>query len=584
MVWYGGADVKQEKNKVKLSQNVMGIVKIQALLFKIEPKLNLLLVPVALCSGLIVPANTLLIAKTADIFADGISTALVVCVVALTLLAAFGGIVRQLQNFVSNYVSYRCELPLKKYLLDRVKKIDIRMREQESFATKFMLANFTIGHTQRMIPITVITGVSALISTVSSLAIMMRVNVPLALAMIALSAVDMVIQYRAGNRMIGMGEKYGALQTKEDLLLGKITDRYAFAELKTSKRMAWFLGKWSDAYDAYGKENVKFQTACAFSNAFAPLLLSIGVYALMGIYGVTAAKTVADVMLVINSLLALKSGLDYLVHSLTLCNVYGGESNFVFDLFKDEWGSVREEGANDTPVDITLENVGFSYDGEHNAVDGINLTIKKGERLAIVGENGSGKTTLAKLILQLYRPTSGKIGFDGLAECRASALLQDFARYEMSARKNIAMGNASSLDDDAALTEAYRSVCGSELFLGLDEMLGVRFGGRDLSGGEWQRVALARAFIRDAPLIVLDEPNAAIDAFAETAMIRNMFALSKGRSCVFITHRLTTTALADRIIVMKDGKICEQGTHEELMFLNGEYARMYRTQSEMYVN
>ena len=146
------------------------------------------------------------------------------------------------------------------------------------------------------------------------------------------------------------------------------------------------------------------------------------------------------------------------------------------------------------------------------------------------------------------------------------------------------------MDDDELLISAYESIYGEKLFAQLDAVPSAGHylfvndvvDGRELSGGQWQRLALARAYLRKAPLIVLDEPNAAIDAFAEAAMIKRMFEMAEDKTCVFITHRLTATALADRIIVMKDGSICEEGTHEKLIELHGEYARMYNVQAGMY--
>ena len=216
----------------------------------------------------------------------------------------------------------------------------------------------------------------------------------------------------------------------------------------------------------------------------------------------------------------------------------------------------------------------------------LNLTIRPEEKIALVGENGSGKTTLAKIILQLYHPQEGIVCIkdtNGLVhDCRVSTVLQDYVRYELSVRDNIALGDIEKYDQEERILMSLHAVFGSNPPFAINDLVGTKLGKRKLSGGEWQRLAIARAYFREAPLIVLDEPNASIDAFAEAAMIKRMFEMAKDKTCVFITHRLTTTALADRIIVMKDGRICEEGTHEELMRRNGEYARMYKVQAEMY--
>ncbi|HXE58758.1 MAG TPA: ABC transporter ATP-binding protein [Gemmatimonadales bacterium] len=258
-------------------------------------------------------------------------------------------------------------------------------------------------------------------------------------------------------------------------------------------------------------------------------------------------------------------------------------------------------GAPPVPAPIregfVFEDVGFRYPGaERWAVRHLSFRLRAGERIALVGENGAGKTTLAKLLARLYDPTEGRILLDGrdLREYDVESLrrnvgviFQDFVRYDFQLRENIAVGDIARLGDDPAIrAAAERSLADGvvrRLPAGYEQMLGRRFdGGVELSGGEWQKVALARAYLRDAQLLILDEPTAALDARAEYEVFLRFSELTAGRMAVLISHRFSTVRMADRILVLKHGELVEQGTHEELLERDGLYAELFGLQAEGY--
>jgi ATP-binding cassette, subfamily B, bacterial len=213
-----------------------------------------------------------------------------------------------------------------------------------------------------------------------------------------------------------------------------------------------------------------------------------------------------------------------------------------------------------------------------------------------VGENGAGKTTLVKLLARLYDPTEGRILLDGVdlkeydidsLRRNVGVIFQDFVRYDFMLKENIAVGNIARMEDDPAIhTAAQRSLADSvaqRLTGKYDQMLGKRFeGGVDLSGGEWQKVALARAYMRDAQLLILDEPTAALDARAEYEVFLRFSELTKGRMAVLISHRFSTVRMADRILVLKGGELVEAGTHEALVAHGGLYAELFQLQAAGY--
>jgi len=256
------------------------------------------------------------------------------------------------------------------------------------------------------------------------------------------------------------------------------------------------------------------------------------------------------------------------------------------------------------PVDATpsrtgyvLEDVCFTYPGSKKPVfDKLNLVIGADEKLAIVGQNGSGKTTLIKLLLGLYEPTSGRITLDGVPlsaiapsdlRRRCGVVLQDFMKYQFTARDNIGIGDVSAMADVARVDRAAIDGGADEVIRGLangaDTQLGRWFeGGVELSGGNWQKLAVARAFMREADILVLDEPCAALDAEAEQHLFDRFRALTDGKMAILISHRFSTVRMADRIVVLAAGKVEELGSHDDLLKANGRYAKMFRLQAAGY--
>ena len=246
---------------------------------------------------------------------------------------------------------------------------------------------------------------------------------------------------------------------------------------------------------------------------------------------------------------------------------------------------------------FAFENVGFRYpDAEQWALRGLQFELRAGEVLALVGENGAGKTTLVKLLARLYDPDEGRILLDGrdlrdydLDDLRANVgvVFQDFVRYHLSAGENIAVGRVESMDDPARIREAARRAMADEVIgalpQGYEQLIGRRFrNGVDLSGGQWQKIAIARAWMRDAPLMILDEPTAALDARSEFEVFQRFRELSRGRTAVLISHRFSSVRMADRILVLADGKVEASGTHAELIAQGGRYAELFELQAAGY--
>jgi ATP-binding cassette subfamily B protein len=246
---------------------------------------------------------------------------------------------------------------------------------------------------------------------------------------------------------------------------------------------------------------------------------------------------------------------------------------------------------------FVFEDVGFSYpDADRWAVRHLSFTLHAGEVLALVGENGAGKTTLVKLLTRLYDPDEGRILLDGhdLREYDLNALrgnmsviFQDFVRYNLSARDNIAVGKIAARSDHARIERAARRSQADEVIsrlpTGYQQMIGKRFkNGVELSGGEWQKIAIARAYMREAAVLILDEPTAALDARSEFEVFKRFKELSDGKTAVLISHRFSSVRMADRILVLADGMVEAAGTHDELMAQSGRYSELFELQAAGY--
>jgi ATP-binding cassette subfamily B protein len=243
-----------------------------------------------------------------------------------------------------------------------------------------------------------------------------------------------------------------------------------------------------------------------------------------------------------------------------------------------------------------FRNVSFAYPNGREVLSGVSFQLSPGQRLALVGENGQGKTTIVKLLTRLYDPTGGQILLDGVDLCEydqedlwreIGVIFQDFMRYDLTASENIGMGRIEEIDNIFRIRSAAHRSLADEVIRklpdGYAQRLGTRFeGGTDLSGGEWQKLALARAYLREAQVLILDEPTASLDAKSEHEVFERFAELTRGKMAMLISHRFSTVRMADRIFVLQGGRIAEEGPHEQLMQNRGRYAEMFELQAASY--
>ena len=375
-------------------------------------------------------------------------------------------------------------------------------------------------------------------------------------------------------------------------------------EVKLFGLSDYFTRKYERLADEFYEANKALSTKRAVTSGGLTAISTLGYYAANVVIIVDTVRgilTLGDLTFLVGSFQRSRALISGIL--LRSADVYE-QSLFLRDLFTFlETRPAAAAPANPVAVPrpvrngIVFEDVGFRYpDSDRWAIRRASLRIGAGERVAFVGETGAGKTTLVKLLARLYDPAEGRILLDGidlrqydLADLRRSigVIFQDFVRYDLILRENIAVGQIEALDDRSRIVEAAEKsladTVASGLEFGLEHMLGRRFeGGANLSGGEWQKVGLARAYMRDAQVLILDEPTAALDAKAEFQVFERFAELTRGKMAVLISHRFSTVRMADRIVVLEHGTVKEEGTHDELVALDGRYAELFALQAAGY--
>lgn len=377
-------------------------------------------------------------------------------------------------------------------------------------------------------------------------------------------------------------------------LWGLFTAKQTAKEMRVMGFDEYITDKWRDTRDEVNEELWAVQKKDAMSlllcdgfriagygiSVVIVLLLALRGQVSIGVFGAS-----------IGAFLSLQNGMQQFLERLGSFPkqlAYASDYYTFFDMPDEPDGELDYPGLRDF---ISLENVCFKYPNSENyAIHSLSLAIQKGEKIAVLGENGSGKTTLSKILLGLYPPESGQVLYDRKPiesftkdsfYAGISAIAQDFVSYNLTIRENIAMSDLTRLQDDTGIQSAL-SNAGADSAIGPDDILGREFGGKELSGGQWQKLAIARGLFKNSELIVLDEPTSALDPLIETEILTQFINAAKGKTALIISHRVGLCKLVDRIIVMRNGEIVEDGTHEALLAKNGEYTRLYGEQAKWY--
>jgi len=527
------------------------------------------------------------------------------------LLARASGLVESLLgDLFTNRISIR--------IMEHAATLDLHMFEDPTFYDHLERARQ--GTSGRIALLTQLLGMAQSALTLASLSVALAAQAPWLLVLLVIAVLPSFI---GETHFAGLSYSLLFRWTPQRRQLDYV--RWVGASDRTAKEVQsfglapWLISRYRVLSDKFYTENRSLSIRKAIVSSGLSLIGTLGYY---GAYVIVLIRAVAG-MITIGMLTFLASSFrqsrDLIQGLLMSASGIYEQSLYLKDLFDffDMQPSIRSmPNARPVPRPIkqgfVFENVGFQYPGsERWAMRNVNLAIAPRERVALVGENGAGKTTLTKLIARLYDPTEGRILLDGvdlreyeLSEVRQAigVIFQDFVRYDMRFDENVGVGEVETVRDyldtevavdappivtPAVITDAASKSLASTLLPrlsgGYRQMLGRRFDdGVDLSGGEWQKVALARAYMRDAQLLILDEPTAALDARAEYDVFVRFNELMQGRMAIVISHRFSTVRMADRIIVLEKGRTIEHGTHDELVAAKGAYAELFALQAAGY--
>jgi ATP-binding cassette, subfamily B, bacterial len=442
------------------------------------------------------------------------------------------------------------------------------------------------------------------ITLISFALLMLRFSPWLVVVLLATSIPSFIAETRYSERGFRLLTRRAPETRQVNYLSRLLTEDTAAKEIKLFNLGATLLNRYTTLFDKFFEEDKSLALRRATAGFALGLIATLGFYgsyAWIVWYTVQGKISLGDMTLYLAIFRQGQSTFQSILSAMG--NIY--ENNlfmanfFEFLCLEPRMKIARQQRKLPRPLrgGIEFREVGFRYPGsEEWALRGVNLIIRPGEKIALVGHNGAGKTTLIKLLSRLYDPTEGSILIDGIdirdldpleLQQRIGVIFQDFVRYHLPVRENIGFGQIDAMDDVGRIAAAARKSGAQEVVEELPEgyetMLGRWFhDGHELSLGQWQKIALARAFMRDAEILVLDEPTASVDARTEYEIFQNFKALTEGKMAILISHRFSTVRMADRIAVIEEGRIAELGTHDELLRREGTYAELFSMQAEGY--
>lgn len=600
---------KKESKLHSISNRWKYMYRLFKLIASIAPKDMYTILFITICTGLIPLLSIFALQKLVNsiaILGDSSKTELPLEVIIWISLLIVALILRSSSNIygrmIRDHIQERIKGNIQKLVIQKTHKLELGQFENAELYDQLQRANNGID-TRLFSTITfMFQSISTIITLISLLIYLSLIHWAVPLFLIIGSVIFTIVKVKLHIEKYILDRKQTTEMRQLTYLERLMTSREAAREIRLYDLGNHLRGKWRDLNDKLREERIQLAgregrleliSSSGNTMTFAIVLTGIVYLATLGLL------SIGQYAAFIRTVIQFQLDLSNFFWMITLID---NDLRYIKDFF--DYLDLPEESFNEAelPVKLLNENIkfeqtSFTYPGSSEPVlSKININIQPGERIAIVGSNGSGKTTLIKLLLGLYKPTEGKvlIGEIDLQQIdiskwrkKCTAIFQDFYKYHLSVKDNIAIGQIAKISDYDQIKRA-AILSGADDMIqnlpsGYDTFLGKEFNGEELSEGQWQKVAIARAYVRDSELLILDEPTASLDPKAEVDIYKQFQKVAQGKTTIFISHRLGICKLADRIIVLSNGRIAEEGTHHQLMSNNNHYARMYRLQSQWYI-
>ncbi|MNO61895.1 putative ABC transporter ATP-binding protein [compost metagenome] len=524
---------------------------------------------------------------------------------ALFFLVSLG--LRSITHMLLLVIKQKAQYKMDSVIADKCSKLDYIYFEESEYYDRLQRVTQGLAYRGLSVLDHFFLVLQSVVTLISLLIVLTSFHWMLSVGVLCLIIPSFIINMKLGQKRYEQMYRQTPTHRKVGYLMGLMTRRESAKEMKLFKLYPYIIDKWGRLYWKNAKEKAGLEKTGQWYGGFTELF-SYSFTALSTIVvlfiSYTGSMTVGVFVAMIQTVTTAKDNI--MLISANLSGIYEN-ALFTSDLIqflhlpdKKQDETQEKEDVYINPLafasgGLVVTGLSFTYPNQTEpALSDIEFHIKPGQRVAVVGHNGAGKSTLAKCLLGLYRPQRGQMLWKGKDifeddDSRAvSAVFQDFVQYQLTLRENIGFGNITSIDNEAQLEIAAAktgvNMISQRLPGGYDTQLGHEYeGGKELSQGQWQKVALSRSYFNaDAELVIYDEPTAALDPLAEAALFERFSELVEGKTSIMISHRLGSCRNADLILVLKGGRIVEQGTHEELLRLHGEYAQMYKAQSQWY--